>query len=1144
MGRQNVAFIAFNRGLVSPVSLARIDLERTQLSAEVMTNWIPRTQGAMAIRPGTKYLGSSLNDTGAAWVEFIAAIDQTALLELTPEKMRVWLMSDTGNTWETPAGGNAGLLEVPLARPSVSTTTSLTDTGWNNTSTGGSVSRPGTDLLAVATAETTDGVQITASSYNSPLNSGFTFDQSSGGEPWRVADDKLSTVWQDTGVANNTLPSWLNVDLDAANSGDTGKRESVRHYHIASDRYLSGASPRAWRLITGNFDTGTYATDTGKWTLEDERTGEINWGPGERRAFTLPGADTGTVEARRHWRYHVVAADTGSSTATAPRFLRVAELEMFRADASTQVTLAGGRRVLNASAHGSLARAEHDVAVGVADENKEHSLVIRIDRGPVTIRVGSSAQADNYIPNKILSTGYHNLALTPSGRFHITLQTEDRIDRIVGNLAIGDSGTVELTTPWAADDLADIRHDQSADVIYAAMGEAAPQRLERSGAGRSWSVVRLEPSTGPFLTSVSSSAKLSVSQKYGNTDMHSDIAFFTPDHVGALVRLTHNGQSGTWTLGAREAVTESIQVVGISDTGDTGSPSQDSERRLDFSISGTYTGGITIERSFDGPDFGFHKVSESGGYIKGGLPVDTGTFARVVNDPDDNTTAWYRARMSSYTSGAGVVTVTYNGQSTSGVGRITGYNSPTNVDLETQYRFSDTGATDIWEEGSWSSEVGYPTSVALHAGRLAFAKGATLSLSASDDYENFDDTEEGDAAPILRTLGSGPVDNIYYLLSLLRLVIGTAGAEIALRSSSLDEPVTPENSNARTFSTQGSANLRAIKLDSRGIFVQRSGRRLFSIGFSADSLESDYGAEELTALVPELLDPGVVSIAVQRQPDTRIHCVLADGTVAILTFEPLEEVLCWSLWEGDTGTAPTVEKAMVLPGSGEDSVYYHVRRTVNGVTKRYLERWATEEECVGDTGLSWLMDCAKSYTDTGHNALLPGFSHLAGEQVVVWSSDTGLIPGVDRSPDVMGVQTTYAVDTGAGTVTLSVPVHHAVVGLPYKATWKSTKLAYAVEQGNTALAQMKRTDKIGFVLYQAHNNGLFFGNDTGTLDALPRVIAGATVDADLIHQNLDQVAMPFPGLWSSDSRMVLRGKSPRPVTMLAAIPTIATNEKI
>jgi hypothetical protein len=92
---------------------------------------------------------------------------------------------------------------------------------------------------------------------------------------------------------------------------------------------------------------------------------------------------------------------------------------------------------------------------------------------------------------------------------------------------------------------------------------------------------------------------------------------------------------------------------------------------------------------------------------------------------------------------------------------------------------------------------------------------------------------------------------------------------------------------------------------------------------------------------------------------------------------------------------------------------------------------------------------------------------------------------------------------------------------------------------------MKRTDHIAFVLADTHNNGLFFGRDFSNLDPLPRVVdEGAAVSADAIFEEFDHASMPFPGLWSSDSRICLRGKAPRPVTVMAAVPTIQTNDKL
>jgi hypothetical protein len=238
-----------------------------------------------------------------------------------------------------------------------------------------------------------------------------------------------------------------------------------------------------------------------------------------------------------------------------------------------------------------------------------------------------------------------------------------------------------------------------------------------------------------------------------------------------------------------------------------------------------------------------------------------------------------------------------------------------------------------------------------------------------------------------------------------------------------------------------------------------------------------------------------------------------------------------------------------LPGLAEDAVYYHVRRTVNGVTRRFLEKWAKESECQGDTGLHFLADCSRSYTDTGRTLVLTDIApHLAGESVIVWGSlDTGSTPHVDLSPDTGSdsSQRLWAVDTG-GDVTLTgltEGVHHAVCGFPYSAIWVSGKMAYGAQMG-TALGQAQRLPQAAVLAYKLHARALYLGTDTGgTLDPIPRVIDGATVDQDHIFPTLDKLAFPIPATWQTDPRMVVKSKAPRPATLLALVGTVVTNEK-
>lgn len=108
MPSNNIPLQAFNRGIVSKLALARTDIDRIALSAEVQTNWMPRVLGSMMLRPGLQYLGQ-LEAPRLSFLKFIFATDDTALIELTNGAMRVWdddsLVTRTAVTTTITNGG-------------------------------------------------------------------------------------------------------------------------------------------------------------------------------------------------------------------------------------------------------------------------------------------------------------------------------------------------------------------------------------------------------------------------------------------------------------------------------------------------------------------------------------------------------------------------------------------------------------------------------------------------------------------------------------------------------------------------------------------------------------------------------------------------------------------------------------------------------------------------------------------------------------------------------------------------------------------------------------------------------------------------------------------------------------------------------
>lgn len=897
MPKEIAALQAFNRGIVSPLGLARTDITRLRLAAETHENYMPRVLGSMMLRPGLEYLDSTNSNSQAYFLPFVFSTTDTALIEFTDVAMRVWL-SDT-----------------PITRPSVTTT------------------------------------------------------------------------------------------------------------------------------ITN----GTFDSDIASWTDNSEAGSSAAW---------VTGGYAGL---------------TGSGT--------------------------------------TYAILDQQVTIGATDLNKEHAVRVVVERGPVTLRIGTSQDDDDLFTEASLGEGEHSLSFTPSTDFWVQLRSSLKRQVQVDSITIESSGAVSITSPYAEADLDLIRYRQSADVVYIGCTGYQQYKVERRTT-RSWSLVKYLPEDGPFRTVNLGATTITPSALSGNITLASSAPLFKSTNVGALWRITSNGQEVETDASAQNTFTNTIIVSGV-----------DSQRLFQINISGTWVGTVTLQRSLDSEDGPFEDLAT---YTTNQTAVD-------FDDGFDNVEAWYRLgiKTGDYTSGTATMNLTYPIGAIDGIVRITAYTDSQNVNAEVISDLGGTDATDDWGEGAWSDRRGYPSAPVLYEGRLFWAGMNRIWGSISDAYESFDDTTIGDSGPIDRTIGEGPVDTINWFLPLQRLIFSTDGTEYSCKSSSFDEPLTPTAFSIKTISTQGSAKIEAVRVDKAGYFVARGGTRLYEIKLNGGEFE--YEAEDMTVVAPEVLEPGVVRLAVQRKPDTRLHCVLSDGTVAVMVTDRAENVNAWIKVNVGTasGSAYTgvVEDVVVIPGSGiEDDVYYVVKRTINGATKRYLEKWATESQCQGGT-LNRQVDSFVTYSGASTTSVT-GADHLEGETVYVWGG------GKDLG--------SYTVSSGA--FTLSEAVTDYVYGLYYKAQWKSMKLAYAGGLG-TALTQKKRVGQLGLILSNTHKDGITYGRDFNNLDPLPATKDGAVVADDTVHTSYDEEASSFGGTWDTDSRICLESESPKPCTVLAAVVPVETHDK-
>lgn len=747
--------------------------------------------------------------------------------------------------------------------------------------------------------------------------------------------------------------------------------------------------------------------------------------------------------------------------------------------------------------------------VAVVEPGVEHGLRLTVSRGILTLRIGSTLDGFDYVHDIDLGVGSHSIGFTPSaGSMFIRLFNSRTIRTYVDSVGF-ESGDVLIPSPWTEADLPMTREFQSGNVLFVADSVHELHRIVRHNT-RSWSVEAYRPSDGPFLVENLSPTTLTASALTGQISIVAsgslDTGPFRSGHVGALFSLSSIGQAVTGAFSAQNQFTNSIRVTGVG-----------AARNIGILIAGTFTATLTLQYSLDDATW-----------------VDRSTYTAVgsstFNDALDNQIVYYRigVKTGDYTSGTANADLTYATGSITGVVRVLTRTDSLNVTAEVLTDLGGTSATDIWAEGAWSNYRGWPSAVTILDGRLWWAGTDRFWGSIVDAYSSFDPNFEGDAGPVSRSIGFGPVDTINWLLPMDRLMAGTAGSELVCQSSAFDEPLTATNFTPKETSTQGSANIQALKIDDKAIFVQRCGTRVYELAASSSSAK--FVPEDLTALNPEACEPGVSYMAVQRQPDTRIHFVLSDGTVAVLVFDKAENMICWVKVETDG----LVEDVAVLPGTIEDSVYYVVKRTVNGADVRYLEKWALESEAQGAT-VNKQADSFVTYSGAATNTIT-GLGHLEGEEVIVWAG------GVDKSPGVGAAQTTYTVSGGSITVP-GATFTSAVVGLPYSARFKSTKLAYMVPPGKSGFGAKKKIGMLGLILADVHAKGLEYGPSFDVMDPMPETEAYEAVDQDAVREAYEEQLVEFPGEWSTDARLCLRATAPRPCTIMGVVVDMDTNYK-
>lgn len=322
----------------------------------------------------------------------------------------------------------------------------------------------------------------------------------------------------------------------------------------------------------------------------------------------------------------------------------------------------------------------------------------------------------------------------------------------------------------------------------------------------------------------------------------------------------------------------------------------------------------------------------------------------------------------------------------------------------------------------WGAADGYPRTVSLHQQRLIYASSKTYpqTVWGSRIAEPLDFTiGVDDDRAYSFTISSDENNDVLWLSTGRDLLALSAGAEYSLRGG-IEKPITPTNVTISPQTDHGAAEVRPVQVRKEVVFVQGAGKKLrgFSYRYEIDG----YDAPDLLALADHLLDRdpltgaqlAIVDACYQREPYGLLWAVRSDGKLLSCTLDRLQGVVGWA---GPHDVGGFVESVCCVPTVSADVVYLAVRRTVNGVSRRFLESLQMTTDSTQTSAARGMQ------TDCG--------VILSGPSSATWAHPqlAGTVVQVLADGNYMGEFTT----DGAGQITLPRQATSVQIGLGFNA---------------------------------------------------------------------------------------------------------------
>lgn len=403
----------------------------------------------------------------------------------------------------------------------------------------------------------------------------------------------------------------------------------------------------------------------------------------------------------------------------------------------------------------------------------------------------------------------------------------------------------------------------------------------------------------------------------------------------------------------------------------------------------------------------------------------------------------------------------------------------------------------------------YPSTVTHHEQRRWFAgttegpqvlwatrTGTNSNLTSSIPSRDADGME-------LR-IAAAQYNQIRHLVPLADMIALTAGGEFRIYADGAPA-ITPTSVSIKPQGYSGASQVQPVVTSGSVLYVQAQGSRVRELAYNWES--NAYRSVDASIMAPHRFNGFTIrEMAYSRAPDQILWAVRDDGVLLGLTYVPDQQVFAWHAHDTDG----EFESVCVVSEGDQDALYVIVRRLVDSIYVRYLERLNTRMFTQLED--AFFVDAGKTYRGALTNTIT-GLNHLEGRIVHI------LADGAVEPPRTV-VNGAITLDNAATTV-------H--VGLPITADLRTLPLAL---EGMQAAGQGTAKNVNAVHLRVSQSSVVKAGPSFTELREYPaRAVADPYGSPPALRDG--ELSLSIDPSWNQDGAVCVRQDLPLPLTVLS-----------